>query len=91
LIELATAHQPPFQVPERRTTNNEIWQQIYSRCLLHREDYDNATGAEIEERAREQWGRFVSQDLPLLVEPIQAAAGSFESSLADGVAIDVPS
>lgn len=84
LIDLATAHQPPYRVSKRKATENQKWKLIYSRRLLRREDYDDATRVEIEARIREQWEQFVNQEFASLVAPIRAAASPLESPLPDG-------
>ncbi len=74
VIDLAMAHQPPYGVSKRRTTETQKWKSIFSRRFLRPEDFEDATLAEIEARIREQWNQFVNHDLAALVGPIHAAA-----------------
>jgi hypothetical protein len=83
LLDLATAHQPPYRVPQQGAPWNQKWKSVYSRPFLRREDYENSTWAEIEARIRVHWVQFVEHDLPALVPPIQIAASSLELSLLD--------
>ncbi|MGI8484028.1 MAG: PD-(D/E)XK nuclease family protein [Thermomicrobiales bacterium] len=81
LIELATAHQPPYRVLQRTAFKNQKWQLIYSRPFLLKEDFGNATRSEIEAQIREKWEQFVNQDLLPLVTPIQEVSSSLETLL----------
>jgi hypothetical protein len=76
LIDLATAHQPPFRVAKRRTRDNQKWKSIFSRRLLRAEDYQDASLDALAARIREQWMGFTDRDLLSLVAPIQEAAPS---------------
>ncbi len=83
LIDLATANQPPYLVRKRQ---DQRWKWIFSRRFLELEDYENLERDEIKARIRARWDEFANRDLPELVAPIQQAASSFASSLADGEA-----
>lgn len=76
LIDLATAHQPPYRVSKRGTVENQKWKSIFSRRLLSRDDYEDGTLAAIETRIRERWDQFVNDDLSALIAPIHAAVSS---------------
>ena len=84
LIDLATAHQPPYRLARRGTRENQKWKSIYSRRLLKAEDYQDATLAEIEARLRAGWTEFVERDLSPLVTPIQEGAPILAASSVDG-------
>ena len=70
LIDLATAHQPPYDVSRR----NQRWKSIYSRRFLRPADYQDAALGDIEAQIRERWEEFAERTLPALVAPIQAEA-----------------
>lgn len=90
LIDLATAHQPPYSVTRRGTRENQKkWTSIFSRRFLKPEDFQNATLGDIEAQIRARWEEFVDRNLPALVAPIQEAAGTIATSLTDGEAISV--
>ena len=86
LIDLVTAHQPPYAVPRRATIPNQSYKSIFSRRFLKAEDYQDAALGEIEARIRARWAEFVDRDLPALVGPIHEAASSIAASVADGEA-----
>ncbi len=88
LIDLATDHQPPFNVPKRAA--GKVHKSIFSRRFLNPEDYEDASFGEIEARIRARWVEFVERDLPALVVPIKAAAGSIATSPVSGAATGVP-
>jgi hypothetical protein len=82
LIDLATAHQPPFRVPNRKIEGQKF-KQIFSRRFLKAEDYQDAALEDIEAQIRARWEEFVARDLPALVAPL----GEAETSLA-GLMVD---
>jgi hypothetical protein len=48
LIDLATAHQPPYRVAKRRTRENQKWESIFCHRLLRTEAYQDASLDELE-------------------------------------------
>jgi hypothetical protein len=81
LIDLAAARQPPYRVPSRATGKNH--KIIFSRRFLKPGDYENAGLADIEALVMARREEFVDRDLPGLVAPIEEAAGSIATALAD--------
>jgi hypothetical protein len=84
LINLTRAHQPPYHVPKGE--RGKIFKLIFSRRFLRPEDYLDAAHGDIEARIRAQWEEFKDRDLSALVAPIQEAASSISTSMADGEA-----
>lgn len=83
VIDIATAHQPPFRV-RIKTSEPRSFKSIYLRRFLIPEDYQDAAHGEIEARIRAQWDEFTERDLPAMIAPIQEAATSISTSTDHG-------
>jgi hypothetical protein len=65
LLEIATAHQPPFVVDDTQLLTSE-WVKIFERDFLTTEFYEDASADELAEKILQSWSDFLKNDLPSL-------------------------
>lgn len=65
LVEIATAHQPPFLVDDSQSPSSE-WVKVFERDFLTTEFYEDASADELAEKILQSWSDFLKNELPAL-------------------------
>ncbi len=65
LVEVATAHQPPFLVDDSQSPSSE-WVKVFERDFLTTEFYEDASADELAEKILQSWSDFLKNELPAL-------------------------
>ena len=70
LFDMAQSHQPPFRLASKSLYKK--WNTIYDKSFLTPKNYEDTDDTDLANEIRIHWAKFVKNDLPLIMEVIEA-------------------